>query len=308
MSPTETILVIVDPRANHHAGLAKGALLAQKLRARIHLFMCNSRAATDERYLVSADEGLRDEEKSFMLQALARPLRERGLEVTTQTARGDSLNDAMSACVKDTRSRLVIKDIRQDAVTQRASLTRGDWELIRSCPAALLLSKPTLWPGRPQICAAIDPSHGQQAQMSLDQAVLEQGAMLVRQLEGALHVLHAYIPPAFVVPVPAVEDFRTLESSHQLVIAQCHARLRHLKAVALAYGVPASHVHVTIGPICEVLSSLVKELRAGIFVMGAVSRSALRPNVIGSTAEALLVQIACDVLVVSTPDSAIPLH
>ncbi|HEY5759677.1 MAG TPA: universal stress protein [Steroidobacter sp.] len=308
MSPTETILVIVDPRANHHAGLAKGALLAQKSRARIHLFACNSSGATDERYLVPADESGRDEEMSSMLQALARPLRERGLEVTTQTARGDSLNHAIAECVKDTRSRLVINDIHQHAVTRRASLTHGDWELIRSCPAALLLSKPTLWPGRPKICAAIDPGHSQQAQMSLDQAVLEQAVMLARQLEGELHVLHAYIPPAFVVPVPAVEDFRMLESSHQLVIAQSHARLRSLKALASGYGVPDGHVHVTIGPVCDVLSSLVRELKASILVMGAVSRSALRADVIGSTAEALLEKIACDVLVVSTPDSAIPLH
>jgi universal stress protein E len=308
MSPTETILVIVEPRANHHAGLAKGALLAQKIRARIHLFRCSSHAAADERYLVSADDSVRDEEMSSMLQALARPLREQGLEVTTQTARGDSANDAIVACLKDTHSRLVIKDIHQHAVSRRASLTHGDWELIRSRPAALLLSKPTLWPGRPQICAAIDPGHSHQAQMSLDQAVLEQAVMLARQLEGELHVLHAYIPPAFVVPVSAVEDFRMLESSHQLVIAQCHARLRSLKALASGYGVPAGHVHVTIGPVCEVLSSLVRELKASIVVMGAVSRSALRPDVIGSTAEALLEKIACDVLVVSTPNAAMSLH
>lgn len=285
MSSTDTILVVVDPRAKHHAALAKGALLAQKLQARIDLFASSNSAQT-----------------AFVLPSFAKPLRDLGLEVTTQAADGDAFRVALAERLKHTRPKLVIKDVQP-----RASLTDSDWQLMRSCPVALLLSKPTLWPERPQICAAIDPGYSHRAHVALDHIVLEQGSALATQLGGELHVLHAYLPPAFVVTMPA-DDCRTLEYSHELVIAQCHARLRSLKTIASGYGVPASQVHVTIGPVCDAVSSLVSELKASIVVMSAVSRSDLRRDVIGSTAEALLKQIRCDVLVVKAPEAAMSLH
>jgi universal stress protein E len=289
MIPSNAIVVVVDPEAKHQAGLAKGALLAQKLHARLDLLACSSCV-----------------EISSMLQSLARPLRDRGLEVTTQAARDDLLSSTLARHLEDTCAKLVIKGVHQHAVSRRTSLSHSDWELIRSCPVALLLSKPTLWPERPKICAAIDPEQGQ-ARVSLDHIVMEHGAVLAGQLEGALHVLHAYIPPAFVVTVSAGEDFRALEYSHEL-LAQCHAKLRSLKTLASIYGVPENHVHMAIGPVCDALRTLAGERKASVVVMGAVSRGALRRNAIGSTAEALLQQISSDVLVVKAADAAMSVH
>jgi universal stress protein E len=291
MSSTNAIVVIVDPSAKHQAGLAKGALLAQKLGARVDLFAI-----------------LRGAETSSMLQSLARPLRDCGLEVTTQAARDDFPSSTLAEHVKHTRAKLVIKDVHQHAVTRRASLSHSDWELIRSCPVALLLSKPTLWPERPQICVSIDPEHGGPTRASLDDNVMEHGVMLAGQLDGDLHVLDAHIPPSYVVTVPAGDDFRALEYSHELLIAQCHAKLRSLKTLASSYGVQASHVHMAIGPVCDALRSLASELKASVVVMGAVSRTARRRDALGSTAEALLEQISCDVLVIKATEAAVSLQ
>ena len=291
MSPPNAIVVVVDSQAKHQAGLAKGALLAGKLHARVDLF-----------------EVVRSAEMSPMLRSLARPLRDRGLEVTTQSTREDILSAVLAEHLKHACAKLVIKDVHQRAVTQRAPPTHSDWELIRSCPVDLLLSKPTLWPERPQICAAIDPGQDHQARVALDHLVMEHAAVFARQLEGEFDVLHAYVPPAFVMTVPAGEDFRALEYSHELLIAQCHARLRSLKTLASRYGVSASHVHVAIGPVCDALRTLASELKASVVVMGAVSRSALRRNAIGSTAEALLEQLSSDVLIVKATSAAMSLH
>jgi universal stress protein E len=286
MRSANAIVAVVDPRARHQAGLAKAALLAQNLHARVDLF-----------------EIVRGAETSPLLKSLARPLRDRGLEVTTQAARDDSLSAALAEHLKHTCPKFVIKDVHQRTLAQPASLTGSDRELIRSCPVALLISKPLLWPERPRICMAIDPENGAQARASVDQIVMEQGALLAGQMGGELHVLHAYIPPAYVVTVPAVDDFRALEHSHELLIARCHAKLRSLKTLASSHGVSTDHVHMAIGPVCDALTCLASEQKASVIVMGALSRSASRRDAIGSSAEALLEQISCDVLVVKATDA-----
>jgi universal stress protein E len=282
VSHPNAIVVVVDPSAKHQAGLAKGALLAQQLHVRVDLFAIAGGLQT-----------------SSTLRALARPLRDRGLEVRTESACADALSATLVEHLKHTCVQLVIKDVRRHAVAQSASPTHSDWELIRSCPVALLLSKPTLWPERPQICAALDPEQGQ-TRMSLDHIVMEHGSVLAGQLGGALHVLHAYIPPPYVVTVPAGDDFRALEYSHELLLAQCHAKLRSLKTLASSYGVPETHVHMAIGPVCDALRTLAGERKASVVVMGAVSPGAPRKDAIE--------QMACDVLVVKASEATMTLR
>jgi universal stress protein E len=227
MSPNDAIVVVVDPRARHHAGLVKGALLARKFQARLDLFACSNRADT-----------------SVLLESLARPLRDLTLQVTTQITRTDFWNAALADYLEHTCAKLVIKDVHQQTATRRAVLSDSDWELIRSCPVSLLLSKRSLWPERPQICAVLDPGHGRRTVASLDHVVLDQGATLARQVGGELLVLHAYISPALVVTVRRADDLRAQE-------------------------------HATTGPARDALSSLVSEVDASIIVTGSRAEALL---------------------------------
>jgi hypothetical protein len=68
-------------------------------------------------------------------------------------------------------------------------LTDEEWELVRACPVPLLLSKPTLWPEFPRICAAIDPEHDHEHFESRDEGVLKHGALLAQQLAGQFRVV-----------------------------------------------------------------------------------------------------------------------
>jgi hypothetical protein len=52
----------------------------------------------------------------------------------------------------------------------------------------------------------------------------------------------------------------------------------------------------------ETLALIAKKHRAGVIVMGAVSRSALTRFFIGNTAERVIDDVQCDVLVVKSPD------
>ena len=49
MNPINSILVIVDPTAEQHAAVGKGALLARQLGARLELYVCETKASRDVR-------------------------------------------------------------------------------------------------------------------------------------------------------------------------------------------------------------------------------------------------------------------
>jgi len=66
--------------------------------------------------------------------------------------------------------------------------------------------------------------------------------------------------------------------------------------------IPPARRHLNMGLVRDELASLVKRLDAGIVVMGAVSRSGLRRVFIGNTAERVLDDLDCDVLVVKPAD------
>lgn len=192
MSHNDTILVIVDPKARHHAAIAKGALLAKKYQARMDLLSWGS-------------AGL-ETEVSAKLRNLTRFLRANGLDVSTEVVPEDLIDAALAERLHG--ARLVIKDAAQTTRLQRPALTAIDSELARVCAAPLLLSKPKLWPELPLICAAVDPGQREQPWPSLSDAVMEEGKILANRLDGQLHVLHTHAPSGSMDPLEAVEPWK----------------------------------------------------------------------------------------------------
>ena len=86
MNPINSILVIVDPTAERHPAVEKSALLAQKLGARLELYVCDTKASREVRLAAHArkktDQPFLANLKMF-LEELAKPIRQRGLDVTT---------------------------------------------------------------------------------------------------------------------------------------------------------------------------------------------------------------------------------
>ena len=83
-----------------------------------------------------------------------------------------------------------------------------------------------------------------------------------------------------------------LEPLHQQQVERAIDRL------AQSAQIPKTHRHLQLGHVAPELSALAKQLRAGVVVMGAVSRSGIQRLLVGNTAERVLDDMPCDVLVV----------
>jgi universal stress protein E len=307
MNPINSILVIVDPTAERHTAVDKGALMAQKFGARLELYVCDTKASRDVRLAAHAarraDQPFVANLKAF-LEDLAKPIRQHGLDVTTEVECADPLHTALVDRARRTTADLIVKDTHNHSFAQRTFLTNTDWELIRACPAPLLLTKPNAWANSPKVCAAVDPGHANDKPALLDNRIVDHAAIVAKRLGGELHLLHVYLPVAIVAAAAAGSPPMAMTVSAEDLARESEQKRELLRDLVAEYRVPQSNVHVEVGGPAAVLPRAASEIRADIVVMGAISRSGLRRVFIGSTAEDVLERLPCDALIVRPPDFA----
>jgi universal stress protein E len=301
------ILVIVDPTAQTHPAVARGALLAEKFTARLELFACETRGSREARLLAHARK---DAQAPFvvdlksMLETLAAPLRAQGIDVTTETDRGDPLHDMLLDRVRRTTAELVVKDTHHHTLAQRTFLTNTDWHLIRRCAVPLLLVKPGAWAAAPKVLAAIDPGHANDKPAALDHCILQHASAFAKKLQGDLHAVHAYIPTAIALAAATAIPPMIATIGPEELAREEEAKRKEIAAVLSDYGVRSGNIHVETGGPIQVLPRVAKDVGANIVVLGAIARSGLKRAFIGSTAEDVLERLPCDALIVKTPDFA----
>ncbi|HKS54856.1 MAG TPA: universal stress protein [Steroidobacteraceae bacterium] len=307
MNPLRNILVIVDPTAEEHPAVAKGALLAQKLDARLELYICDTKAAREVRIAQHARSHANEPfvvDLKSILEELAKPLREQGLDVTTEVECGDPLHVALIDRAQRTCADLIVKDTHHHSLAQRTFFTNTDWQLIRACPVSLLLTKPNRWARVPKILAAVDPGHANDKPAVLDNRILDCAALLAKRLSGELHLLHVYLPAAIVAAAASGGAPAPLVLSAEYLAKEEEQKRELLRDLLTEYRVADENVHLKVGGPAQVLPRIAGALHADIVTLGAISRSGLKRVFIGSTAEDVLEHLPCDALIIKPPDFA----
>jgi len=292
----KTILVVVDPTCDEHPAVERAAWLAKQMSADLELFICDydPEIAAGHVSTVWIDQPAREHLLSILqqkLESLAAPLRERGLDVSTDTSWDHPLVDGIVRKVVATDPWLVVKDTHHHNVLKRTILSNTDWGLIRDCPAPLYLVKPIAMPENPQIYAAVDPTHLHDKPAQLDHGIVGLAQLLANGLEGTLHVVHTYAyPAALAAPeaVPVANLAEVVEDEHRKAFSEFLA----------SYSVPDDNMHLLQGLPFEVLPELTESGDVGLIVMGAISRSGLDRVFLGNTAERVLDRLSCDLLIV----------
>ena len=307
MNRINNILVIVDPTASEHPCVEKAALLAERLPARLELFACDTKAAREARLAAhlrtSPGQPFQVDLKAF-LESIAGPLRARGLDVTTETECADPLHVALVERTKHTTADLVVKDTHHHSLAQRTVLTNTDWNLIRSCPVPLLLTRTRPWATRPRIMAAVDPGHANDKPAALDHRILEHASTLARALGGELRAVHAYLPITLVAATTGGSPPMVISMPVERLAAEELAMRRKVQELVGPYGVAADHVHLELGAACELLPRAAQLASVDVVAMGAISRTGLKRIFLGATAEDVLERLPCDSLIVKSPDFA----
>jgi universal stress protein E len=293
------ILVIVNPLVRDEPAIAKAATLARWFGAGMELLICDtksSRATHTEEDLSGIRNASHSDNLQSLLEQLAEPLRDDGIDVTTYVISGDPLHETVISWMQNSPADLVVKDTHHHSFANRTFTTNTDWHLIRACPVPLLLTKVKTWDSPLMLIAAVDPGHVNDPSAALDHRILDVTASMAKQFHAEVHAIHAYFPSTIATAGGGV--------TAEALAAEKELRRSQIKQLTDEYGVADANLHVAAGVAAEYLPRMAEECRADIVVMGAISRSGLKGVFIGSTAERVLETLPCDVLVVKSPDFA----
>jgi universal stress protein E len=296
--PIRRILVAIkDPRAATFPAAEKAAHLARRLGATLCLFHAiespmHTQGVTSEGAMPQQPESVKTA-SARLVARLAKSLCVGGLEVTTATEWDFPPQDAVIRAALRFQADLVVVECHRATHPFPWFPHFPDWDLVRSCPFPVLLVKGAKSHGGDPVLAAVDPTHRHAKRQDLDEEILRYGAGLATALGAALHAVHACSGGAGKC-APARKDACTQRTAPTTAQIALDPLLRHL-------GIPAEHQHFIDGSPPQVISRVTREVHARILVLGAMARSGTNGVLIGSTAERVLEDLNCDVLVVKPP-------
>jgi universal stress protein E len=310
MRPIRRILVAVkDPAAKTLPAVLKAAQLARAYGAHLELFHAISTPLYVDAY--SYQQSLREIEREIhssrmgQLQAIAKGLRSKGLEVSVTAQWDHPAYEAVIRHAIHTKASLVVADCHAKPHVLPGLLHLTDWELLRMSPIPVLLVKNPTPYKRPAILAAVDPSHAFEKPARLDAEILSVAGSIAGALRGPLHAVHAYLPlPEEPTSRRLLSDTVRNELNAQTEAA---AGLNFERTVRTARILKSRRHLLPCHPIAAI-EQIARTTHTAIVVMGAISRSGLSRFIFGNTAEYLLDSLPCDLLIVKPPRFSAPLQ
>jgi universal stress protein E len=303
MKKLRRILVAVTDLDHAHVGaLRRAAAFAQATGASVELFHAVTAALTQSRRLgrrrvdveLSIDHSVNLAQER--LERLARSKLLQGCRVNSMAVWDKPAHAAIVRRALGISADLIITGTRARGFADRMILRHTDWELVRHSPCPLLLVKSHRVAAEPVILAAIDPLHANAKPAKLDRQILDVAGGMAALLKGTLHAVHAYMPLSVTLAAgigePVVWNATELDADYTRRVT------REFTRALRSTDIPISRRHLRVGAAARELPACAARIRATLVVMGAVSRSGLERLFIGNTAEHVMDELACDVLIV----------
>jgi universal stress protein E len=292
------VLVAVKP-TERGLPLAVGhaRFLAEKLNAEIRLISCvfESQVAfdlsRDEPTAMAAQAGLIAHAEAD-LERLAQSLRDWGATVDTRVLWRQPAYEGILDEIRGWRADLVVVGMHEGGPFP---LTETDWQLMRLASCPMLIVQDQDFEGYETVAAAVDPLHRHAEPAGLDRAVLDAARKIAVACQAELYTIHAFPDPAGLAWVSSVQVLpgvfygtENIEAVHRSAVAELVGE----------YGITSDRTILEPGPATAVIADVVAGRDIKLLVLGAVKRSRLRQAILGSTAERLVAEIGCDVLLV----------
>jgi universal stress protein E len=277
----------------------KAAELARAYRAPLELFhVLTSPVLTNplmarEQELDSLEEDLR-QKAIHRLEAIAGRLRVRGIKVSVSAVWDFPAHDAILRRAHVTKADLIVASLHAGRHRVPWPVPLTDWELVRLSPVPVLLVNNPHSYRCAAVLAAVDPTHTHEKPLELDDEILRVGKGLSVALRGTLHAVHAYPPgPGDLAP----EGIAGTTWANMLNDAERSAQARFSRALRPAR-IARSRQYLIARPPIDAIAEAARKSGSAIVVMGAISRSGYERLLIGNTAERILDELPCDVMVI----------
>lgn len=285
MNKVTRILAVLDGTDEDAVVVSKAVALAHQQRAPLELFLCDAQRAYA--LLHAYDQTDVDAFRRKCIRDLRRYLESlrdvavgADVVITVDAACESPLYEAIVRKVIRSGADFVIKSAASPSPLACYAPDANDWQLMRACPATLLLSRGKSWQASPKFLAAVDVS-GQETS-GLPANILGIGAELSRGSHGRLEVV--YSEPKNEEPV------------------EHHERLERLQTLTGAALIPGAGIHVLLGNPDDVLPAFAAGRGYDALIMGALTHREGLSALVGTLTSKLVESLDCDFVLVK-PDT-----
>ena len=166
-----------------------------------------------------------------------------------------------------------------------------DWELLRECPAPVLLVAEKKWHRTKPVLVALDLSSQIATKCKLNDKVLGLAKGLADTLDVELEIIAAIEISRLLSDLDLVDPIAYVKEAKEAMKPQ-------IKKLAAAHGIPEKAFHCKRGHVENDLTRRAAKVRAQIVVMGTVARKGVKARLLGNTAEKVLQHLKTDVLAI----------
>jgi len=284
MDKPTSILAIAGCRATDSDLVSKATRLARRWGARLELFLCDAdhAYALEHAYEPSGVEEARracmTQAKEYLVQ-LKNSAGAQDIQISTDAVCESPLYEGIVHKVLKSRPDFVMKNAGGEDPLCRSTFDANDWQLMRTCPVTLMMTRGKTWPARPRFAAAVDVTEQETA--GLAKTILQTAEGLMLTTGGDLEILYAKRAGV------AADTGTAQEAALTELARQSH--------------VEAAHVHILAGNPEQALPASTRERDYDVLVLGALSH---RKGIalVGTLTSKLVEVLDCDFVLVK-PDT-----
>jgi len=301
MDQIRKIMVVVDPTVERDFVIDRAKLLAKATGAALTFYINNANTLTEHSYIYEGVEGgfferqrrLFEEHYQKILEEVVAECKEEKLSADSRFTEKHQLAEAIIEEMGALAPDLVLKSTHHHGALERTLITNTDWRLIRKCSAPLLLVKPDAWHDKGCVVTAVDPMHSKDEQSRLDHKLLTAAGQLAKQVGQPVRVFHSYYPFVSTLFPMGGESREHLDR-----IRDFH--LSRVRDLAEEHDLTEEAIELSEGELVPSLVKYLDRIDANVLVIGALSRNIIERAIVGNTAEKILEDCPCDVLVMKT--------
>lgn len=301
MDEIKKALVVIDPTVDRDFVVDRANLIAKATGAELHLFINNENTLGEHSYIYEGIDSkfFETQRKLFtehfekILHDLIEELTADGIKASSEFTENHHLAESIIDAANKLSPDLVIKSTHHHSAMERGIITNTDWRLIRKCPFPLMLVKPQQWQHEGSIATAVDPMHVKAEQSKLDHVLLSGAARMGKTFGQPVRVFHSYYPfvsALFPLGGETDEHLERIEDRHRSKVL----------AAMQEHDIPEEALELSHGELNSSLLAFLKRSQANVLVLGALSRNFLERAIVGNTAEKILEDCPCDILVLKS--------
>ncbi len=301
------ILVVLDRSLDNNVAIMRGMQLASEQNATLSVATYTYNHACEEGSL--SDLEMRHELTSLLLadnqQWAEEQMREFKMPIGTKLTVHwcKHAYQAVNEANIDSTFELVIKSASQHHSLVDRVMQHEDWNLLRHCPAPVLLVKDKHAWEDATILAAIDATSTDPAHAVVNDHIFEFAELLNSQQRYKVHLVNSY--PLMSLALASLPDTPIPEDVQQYVIEQHQVAC---EGYAHRYNVADEFIHVREGEPEDVITAVSDSIGADLIIIGTLPSEGMQAVLLGTTVEHVLDSTSADVLAIRPQDGVGGVH